>query len=116
MSQIKHTADIFRVVREEDRNKIVLESNHGEMTYGELDEYSNQIANGLLGKGLQKGDRIAILDKNSIQFAVIIGGILKACMVPILINSRLGPSEVDYIIKDGGGGAALHRSGSFSTT
>lgn len=101
MKQIKHTADIFRVGREEDQNKIVLESHHGKMTYGELDKYSNQIANGLLAKGLKKGNRIAILDKNSIQFAVIIGGILKACMVPILINFRLGPSEVDYIIKDG---------------
>src|SRR5213078_4468919 len=45
-----------------------------ETTYRTLDEFSNQVANGLVATGVRSASRIAILDKNSdIFFQILLG-------------------------------------------
>ena len=47
------------------------------LSYAELDEASNKVANALLEMGVEKGDRVSILVPNSMEFVVIFLGITK---------------------------------------
>ena len=41
------------------------------ITFSELDDLVKKIANGLLGLGLEKGDRVSILSQNTIEFLAL---------------------------------------------
>jgi acyl-CoA synthetase (AMP-forming)/AMP-acid ligase II len=69
-------------------------------TYAEFNADANRIANALVAYGVKTGDKIAIMMKNSAQFAFVYYGILKAGGVAVPINFRLTPHEVNYILQD----------------
>ncbi|ARN75562.1 long-chain-fatty-acid--CoA ligase [Oceanicoccus sagamiensis] len=50
---------------------------------------------------LSRGDRIALLGKNSINFFTMILACSKLGVVPVAVNYRLSPSEAAFIIADG---------------
>ena len=58
------------------------------LSYVELDEASNKVANTLLELGLSKGDRVAMLLSNSPEFAVIFFGILKIGAIAVPLDTR----------------------------
>ena len=72
------------------------------LSYGEALDETNRLANALLGAGLQSGDRIAILSKNSIEYALTYYACSKAGVVPVPLNYRLAPGEWAYIVNDAG--------------
>ncbi|MGJ8555652.1 MAG: AMP-binding protein, partial [Sulfitobacter geojensis] len=55
------------------------------VTWGAFDRRINRIANLLLAKGLRKGDNIAVISANSIAYAELFMGILRAggCVTPL---------------------------------
>lgn len=55
------------------------------LSWGEFDARINKVANLLLGMGLQKGDTIAVISPNSIPYAELFMGILRAggCVTPL---------------------------------
>jgi long-chain acyl-CoA synthetase len=73
-------------------------------TYGEFDGLTTRLAAGLSAAGLDHGDRVGLCLDN--RFAAAFYAILFACykarLVPVPINARLAPTEVDYIIGDSG--------------
>jgi acyl-CoA synthetase (AMP-forming)/AMP-acid ligase II len=70
------------------------------VTYEEAARDVNRIANALVASGLQPGDRVAILSKNSIEYVLLYYGASKAGVVPVPVNYRLAPPEWSYIIND----------------
>ena len=60
------------------------------LSYAELDEASNKVANALLEMGVKKGDRVAMLLSNSVEFAVIYFGITRigGIAVPLDIHYK----------------------------
>ena len=56
-----------------------------------------RLANALLGLGLSRGDRIAVLACNCVEWAEIYAATAKAGLVAVPINFRLVGSEVRYI-------------------
>ena len=71
-----------------------------ETTYGQLDQRCNQVANGLVAAGIKRGQRIAILAKNTDLFYELLYGATKVGAVLAPINFRLAPPEVSYVIND----------------
>jgi feruloyl-CoA synthase len=69
-------------------------------TYEEFNEEVNRIANALVDVGVKKGDKIAIMMKNSAEFIFVYFGILKAGGVAVPINFRLTSHETSYILGD----------------
>lgn len=67
------------------------------MTYKVWNERSNRLANALLGLGLKKGDRVAVLAYNCVEWAEIYTGTAKAGLVAVPINFRLVGKEIQYI-------------------
>jgi acyl-CoA synthetase (AMP-forming)/AMP-acid ligase II len=72
------------------------------VTFGELDENVRRLSNALVGPlGLSKGDRVAVLSKNSIEYMEIYYACARVGMIAQPINWRLGPEEMVRIVKDG---------------
>ncbi|MEE1554375.1 MAG: AMP-binding protein, partial [Alphaproteobacteria bacterium] len=73
-----------------------------EISYGELDQRTNKVANGLIAAGVRPGERVAILAKNIDLFFEIYYGASKAGAVLVPINFRLAPPEVAHVLNDAG--------------
>ena len=56
------------------------------LSYAELDETSNKVANALIRTGVNKGDRVAMLLPNSPEFAIIYFGIVKAGSIAVPLD------------------------------
>ena len=69
-------------------------------TWAEQHRRSSQVAQSLLAEGAGAGDRIAILDKNSVAFFEVAFGSAKINAVPVPVNWRLSPMEMVQIIND----------------
>lgn len=70
------------------------------LTYAELDQGSNRVANGLLGWGTAPDQRIGYLGKNSHHYYELLLGVSKAGGVLCPINWRLTETEITYILND----------------
>lgn len=71
-----------------------------EMTFGELNTYSDKFAAYLAGKGLQKGDRAAVLMPNCPQFLIAFYGILKLGCIHVPVNPLFKEPEFLYEMQD----------------
>jgi acyl-CoA synthetase (AMP-forming)/AMP-acid ligase II len=71
-------------------------------TYAEAREAADRLANALVDEGLEVGDRVAYLSKNSIEHAIFYYAASKAGVVPVPLNYRLAPPEWEFIVNDAG--------------
>ena len=71
------------------------------ITFSELDDLVKKIANGLLGLGLKKGDRVSILSQNTIEFLALFFACGRVGLVAHALNWRLGSDELSQIIENG---------------
>ncbi len=69
-----------------------------ELSWKDFDEKSNRFANFLMTRGCKKGDKIAILLMNSIEWLPIYFGILKAGAVAVPLNYRYTAEEIRYCL------------------
>ncbi len=83
--------------------------NMGEvMTFRKLEERSRAFAAYLQNQlKLQKGDRIALMMPNLLQYPVALFGVLRAGMVVVNINPLYTPRELEYQLKDSGASAIV---------
>ena len=70
------------------------------LTHGEFRERVDRAASGLYDLGLKKGDRIAVLAQNSLEFLYLYGACARNGIVMVPINWRLKPEEIEYVISD----------------
>ncbi|MBA2238714.1 MAG: AMP-binding protein, partial [Lysobacter sp.] len=78
------------------------------MTYGEIDELSARLAGYLLGElQLKKGDRVAIMMPNCLQYPIATFGILRAGLVVVNVNPMYTPRELRHQLVDSGARAIL---------
>lgn len=73
-----------------------------EVSYRELDELSKCVAAWLQSRGLQKGDRVAIMMPNILQNPVTIAAVLRAGYVVVNVNPLYTPRELEHQLKDSG--------------
>lgn len=72
------------------------------LTYTALNERVNRMAHALLASGIKKGDRVAILQMNSIEFVEAFFATAKIGGVVVPLNWRLVADELEFILKDSG--------------
>ena len=78
------------------------------LTYGEIDTLSQQFAAYLLGElGLKKGDRVAIMMPNCLQYPIATFGILRAGLTVVNTNPMYTPRELKHQLVDSGAVAIL---------
>lgn len=71
-------------------------------TFAELNADANRIAHGLIARGVQPGDRVALLARNGLPYVQAIYGIAKAGAVMVPVNFMLGGGEVGYVLHHSG--------------
>jgi len=72
----------------------VIVSGERRLSYAELDKASNKVAHALLGMGVKKGDRVALLLTNSPEFVVIYFGVVKMGAVAVLLDPKYKLTEL----------------------
>ena len=70
------------------------------ITFNELDKLSRDFAAYLQQSGLQKGDAVAIMMPNLLQYPVALFGILRAGMVVVNVNPLYTARELQHQLKD----------------
>ena len=69
-----------------------------EITWNVFNEKANRFANLLLGKGIKKGDKVAILLMNCLEWLPIYFGILKTGALAVPLNFRYTSEEIEYCV------------------
>ena len=78
------------------------------ISFAKLDEMSNRFAAYLQGlRGAAKGDRIAIMMPNLLQYPVALFGILRAGMTVVNVNPLFTARELEHQLKDSGAKAII---------
>ena len=67
-----------------------------EITWSVFNEKANRVANMLMGRGIRKGDKVAILMYNCLEWLPIYFGVLKAGAIAVPFNFRYDAAEILY--------------------
>ena len=78
-----------------------------ELSYAELDARSREFAGWLQARGLGKGDRVALMMPNLLQYPVALVGALRAGCVVVNCNPLYTPRELEHQLKDSGATAIV---------
>jgi long-chain acyl-CoA synthetase len=80
------------------------------ISFGELDEMSRYFG-AYLQKvaGLNKGDRVAVMMPNVLQYPVAVFGILRAGLCVVNVNPLYTPRELEHQLKDSGAAGSRRR-------
>jgi long-chain acyl-CoA synthetase len=71
-------------------------------TFQQVDENARRLADSLHQQGLARGDRIAILSLNNLEYLECIGAAATAGLVLVPINFRLQEAEIGFVLADSG--------------
>ena len=71
-------------------------------TYRELDRICNRVANALLARGVEPGDRVAILSRNSSSFVALRFALARIGAVLVPVNFMLNAAEIGFILRSCG--------------
>src|SRR5476651_1006264 len=78
------------------------------LTYAQLDALSRAFAAWLQHKsGLQRGDRVALMMPNLLQYPIALFGVLRAGIVVVNTNPLYTPRELEHQLKDSGAKAIV---------
>ncbi|MDE6636572.1 MAG: acyl--CoA ligase, partial [Lachnospiraceae bacterium] len=69
-----------------------------EITWGVFDEKANRFANLLMSRGIRKGDKVAILLMNCLEWLPIYFGVLKTGALAVPLNFRYDSDEIKYCL------------------
>ena len=75
-----------------------IEAFRSEITWGAFNEKANRFANFLLSRGLRKGDKVAILLMNCLEWLPIYFGVLRAGCLAVPLNFRYTADEIRYCL------------------
>jgi fatty-acyl-CoA synthase len=97
---MRHVLNLGEIVAAHARlvpDKLGARDSRRAMTYKEWNTRACKLANALLELGLEKGDRVALLAYNRVEWMELYIGLAKAGLVAVPINFRLVTPEIQYI-------------------
>ena len=78
-----------------------------ELSFGAIDELSKALAAWLQAQGLAKGDRVALMMPNVLQYPVATAAVLRAGLVVVNVNPLYTPRELEHQLVDSGAKAIV---------
>ena len=82
------------------KNKVAFECMGKTLTYGNLDTMSSRFAAYLHSRGLEPGDKIALMMPNMLQYPIALFGALKAGLIVVNTNPLYTPREMKHQFTD----------------
>ena len=78
-----------------------------ELSFGDIERMSKAFGAWLQAQRLHKGDRVALMMPNVLQYPVALFGVLRAGMVVVNVNPLYTPRELEHQLKDSGAKAIV---------
>jgi len=108
ISQYRSIVSVLEEVCERYRDRPAFASFGREYSYDEIDHLSNQFASYLIHElKLKKGDRVALMMPNLLQYPIAIFGVLRAGMTVVNTNPMYTPRELKHQLIDSGAAAIV---------
>lgn len=95
-------AECFRVSAQNNSDKDAVIFHDRAITYSELDNMSDILANRLIDSGVKRGDFVAIISARSEKVIIAMLAVLKVGAAYIPINADLAEERINYILNDSG--------------
>jgi fatty-acyl-CoA synthase len=96
--------DLLRRTRKRFPNKQAIRCGAVEWSYAQFDDVCNQLANGLAQQGVDIGDRVAVISRNSHAFAALRFALARLGAIIVPINFMLNTEDANYILEHSGAG------------
>ncbi|MBA2534654.1 MAG: acyl-CoA synthetase [Rubrobacter sp.] len=80
-------------------------------SYAEFDDGVNRVANALLARGLEKGDRVAAYGMNSDAYVLLWLGCVRVGLIHVPVNFHLAGDELLYVLNQSGSKALFYDPG-----
>jgi long-chain acyl-CoA synthetase len=106
-SQFESLNDLFAQSCNQYGSRLAFDCMGKKITYEELDKLSWQFAAYLQSSGLKKGDRIALMMPNLLQYPIALLGSLRAGCVVVNVNPMYTARELAYQLNDSGADALV---------
>src|SRR2546423_10350782 len=103
-------ADGLRISRFRSPSKVAVVQGERLLTFADVDQRANRLANALLGVGLRPGDHVGILLANVPEYVEIYFGLARAGLVAVPMSFRLVGSEIAFHLNDSGARALIYAS------
>ena len=81
-------------------SKIALREGHRELTYAQLSDRITALARKLIESGMTRGDRVAILAPNCLEYPELVCGIADAGLIAVTLNPRAHAVEISEVLSD----------------
>ena len=94
--------DLLRRTRLRLPNKLAIRCGSTDWTYAEFDDIVDRLATGLAAHGIEVGDRVAVISRNSHAFAALRFALARLGAVLVPINFMLSAEEAKYILEHSG--------------
>ncbi len=101
--------DLFHSVAAAYPGRIALQDEDVSLSYAELESRSNRLAGYLVNRGVQPGDRIAVLSRNRFEYFELLLAAAKTGAILAALNWRLLDGELEHCID------LVFRPGSYSS-
>jgi len=95
-------ADLLEVEVQVGPDKVAIIFENTPITYRELDEAANRVANGLIELGVRSGDRVAVHIDNRPDFVKTYLGIMRCGAILVPTNIMYKSNEIEHILRDSG--------------
>ena len=105
MQRFQNLGDLIR--RDRDLSKLAIidlggEQAPREFSFAALDAMANGVARALLGRGLKRGDRVALLAANRAEYIAAYYGVMRAGLVAVPVNFKFPCATIHFTIRDSG--------------
>ena len=85
-----------------DPQRVALIQGERSMTYAELEQRINRVANGLISLGVERFERVLVIFENDIRFPEVLLGIVRAGAVAVPVNFKFKPPQHIDLARDCG--------------
>jgi len=99
---VRVIGDLSRLSARRYPSKAALMMGDRHLTYADIDGLSNRLAHALISKGIQPGDRVALLAQNRLDYGVITQAVAKCGAILVTVNFRFVASEIRFVIENSG--------------
>jgi long-chain acyl-CoA synthetase len=97
---LRHLGDLPAMGAQRYGDKTAFTSFGQELSYQELHEEANRVANLLVEHGVEPDDRVGLFVPNTLQFPEAYFGVVRAGAVPVPLNLRMDPNTLVYVLQN----------------